>query len=55
VGEEGRAGDLQGVEKEEFGVAGSFGAEVLIGSQLLGCGGEGLAEVHDIEETSTAD
>jgi hypothetical protein len=55
VGEEGRAGDLQGVEKEEFGVAGSFGAEVLIGGQLLGCGGEGLAEVHDIQETSTAD
>ncbi len=46
VGEEGDAGDLQGVEEEEFGVARGVVAEVRIGGELCGGGGEGLAEGH---------
>src|SRR3981189_598914 len=39
VGNEGGAGDLQGVKEEEFGVAGGGVAEVLVGVEL--CGGNG--------------
>ena len=46
MGDEGDAGDLQGVEEEEFGVAIGSGVEVRVAGELC-CGyGEGFAECH---------
>jgi hypothetical protein len=42
--EEGDARELQGVEEEEFGVAGGGGVEVFISGELSCCGGEGFAK-----------
>lgn len=48
VGEEGGAGDLEGVEEEEFGVAGGVVAELGMGGELGGGDGEGFAEGHGL-------
>ena len=46
VGEEDGAGEVESVEKEEFGVAGGVFAELRVGCELGGGGGEGFAEGH---------
>jgi hypothetical protein len=46
VGEEGGAGNLQGVEKQELGVARGGCAEMLVVGELTGGGGDGLTEGH---------
>ena len=49
MSDEGGARDLQGVEEEKLCVAGRVVAEVRVGGELCGGGGECLAESHRSE------